>query len=110
MLRHTNQPPFTPDLNKLRATMRSEDRILVLKPIEGKSTLTSIGTIDNRLFKGENKLHAILDPRTCMWTLKYEDGNLQEALKQKFTNFKTLMDYTRAYYLKRNIEITEVID
>lgn len=90
--------------------MRSEDRILVLKPIEGMGPRDSIGNIDHRLFKGENKLHAIQDPRTCMWSLKYEDGRLQEALKQKFTNFKTLLDFTREYFKKRNIEITEVID
>src|SRR5258705_4265787 len=110
MLRLTGQPSFTPDLNKLRATMRSEDRILVLKPIEGLGPRDSIGNIDHRLFKGGNKLHAIQDPRTCMWYFKYEDGNLQEALKQKFTNFKTLLDFARAYYLKRNIEIVEVKD
>jgi len=110
MLRFTGQASFTPDLNKLRATMRSEDRILVLKTIEGKNTLNSLGTIDNRLFTGDNRLHAIQDPKTTMWSLKYDHGGLQEALKQRFTNFKSLIDFTRDYFLKRNIEIVEVKD
>jgi hypothetical protein len=39
----------------------SSDRTLVLKPIEGKKPLSSIGATDTRLFTGENTVHAIMD-------------------------------------------------
>lgn len=89
---------------------RSTDRILSLRPIEGLKTKSSVGAYDSRLFTGDNKLHAIMDQRTCLWYLKYEAGGLQEPLKQRFTNFKTLLDFTTEYFKRRNIEIKEIID
>lgn len=89
---------------------RSTDRILVLKIIDGKKPTSSLGNVDTRLFKGENKLHAIMDPRTCLWYFKYDSGALPEPLKQKFTSFNKLLEFARAYFVKRNIEIAEVID
>lgn len=93
-------------MNKERKT----DRVLELKPIEGKATLSSTGLVDPRLFNGENKLHAVMDTRNCMWRLKYEAGGLPEPLKQTFTNFTKLLEFTTRYFNKRNIEITRIID
>jgi hypothetical protein len=89
---------------------RSPDRILVLRKIEGKGTLTDQGLVDNRLFSGGNRLHAILEPETCHWYFKYEAGALPQSLQQKFTTFTKLMSFANNYFNRRNIEITEVID
>lgn len=90
------------------------DRILVLEPIDGKKALSSTGLVDPRLFKeGEdgNKLHAVMDMETCLWSLKYEKGAVPPVLKdQRFTGFKALKKYTEDYFAKRNIRITEVKD
>jgi len=90
--------------------MHSADRVIVLEPIEGKATLSATGLTDNRLFTGENRLHAIMDPQTCIWTMKYDEGGLPAGLKgQQFTSFGKLLNYAREYYKRRNIEIKEVI-
>lgn len=91
--------------------MRAADRVLVLRPIEGKSALTPTGIIDTSLFKEDgNKLHAIMDPETCLWTFKYEKGALPPALKGSFTGFKALKKHADNYYKTRNVEIIEVQD
>ena len=89
---------------------RKTDRILVIKPIEGKSTLSSTGLVDPRLFTGENKLHAIMDTRNTLWYLKLDSGGLAEPLKQRFKTFDSLLSYTKRYFDKRNLQITEIID
>lgn len=93
-----------------KAKERSSDRILVLKPIDGAKPLSSTGLVDTRLFTGENKLHAIMDDTNCMWRLKYDQGGLPPALKQTFTGFSKLIDYTKTYFKKRNIEIVDILD
>lgn len=90
---------------------RSSDRVLVLKVIDNKAPLTSMGLVDKRLFSGDNKLHGIAEPQTGHWYFKYDDGALPPALRdQKFTSFKALLTHAKEYFKKRNIEITEVID
>ncbi len=86
------------------------DRILVLGPMEGKKPLSTGGLADPRLFTGENRLHAIKDPATCMWYLKYEMGIRPEEMKQMFTTFSALKKFAERYYAKRNIEIKEIKD
>jgi len=90
--------------------MHSSDRILVLRPIEGKTPVSVSGLLDSRLFTGENKLHALMDTQTSLWSLKYEQGGLPEPLKQRFTSIKKLMDFVTAYFNKRNVEIAEIKD
>ncbi len=91
--------------------MRSPDRILKLQVIDGKKSLTSAGVVDTSLFKEDgNKLHAVMDQETCLWTFKYEKGALPPALKGNFTGFKALRKYADQYFLQRNISITEVKD
>lgn len=88
---------------------RSTDRILVLKPQEGKAKSTT-GLTDPRLFAGSNELHAIMDERTTLWFLKLKYGGLEPSLKQRFTDFNKLLEFTTQYYKKRNIDIVEVKD
>lgn len=89
---------------------RRTDRILVLKPIDEKAPKTVYGNVDPGLFTGKNKLHAIVDPETMFWSLKYEFGGLPEELKQCFTSFEMLKKYASGYYKKRNLIISEVLD
>ncbi len=93
------------DLSK----MRSDDRILKLKQIPGKSPLSSSGLTDKRLFTGGNNIHAIRDTNG-LWYLQYDNGLLEEALKQRFTSFSSLMKHVKYYYLRRNIMVEEVLD
>jgi len=93
-----------------KAKMRSDDRILILKVIDNKVAISSSGMVDNRLFTGENTLHAIYDVRSGLWSMSYEMGILPGGLKQKFLSFSDLLEYARNYFKHRNIEIVEVID
>lgn len=90
--------------------MRSDDRILVLSIQEGKSAKGSTGLLDTRLFSGDNQLHAVKDPTTCFWYLKYDKGGVPEALKGRYTAFKDLLKFAQAYFNERNIDIKEVKD
>lgn len=83
------------------------EREIVLRPIEGKKPLNGIGLVDPRLFKGSNKLHAIM-AEDGLWFCKYADGNVPEPLKMKFTSVSKLVSHVRTYFENRNIEIVEV--
>ncbi len=89
--------------------VRSNDRILVLKPIEGLKTKSSTGIVDPRLFTGENKLHAIKD-KNALWSFKYERGQISGDMKTRFTSFEKLMQFAEKYFERRNIKIESVID
>lgn len=95
--------------DRLKARNKATDRVIVLAPIEGKFALNTSGLVDKRLFSGENKLHA-LQGVNGLWTLRYEMGITPEPLKQIFTNFSTLERIVRDYFLKRNVEVKEIID
>lgn len=90
--------------------VRSNDRILELSVIDGKQPLSSTGMVDTRLFTGGNRLHAIMDPESCLWRFKYDDGILPGPLKGIFTSFKTLRKFAEDYFVKRNIVIKEIKD
>lgn len=87
-------------IEKTKEKMRSEDRILVLEAIGEQKSL-----IDTT-----QELHAIRGPFDNLWRLKYKHGIVPPALKQGFTSFPRLLDYTKAYFGTRNIKIKEVID
>lgn len=90
---------------------RSPKRQLILKVIEGENAIKSTtGMVDPRLFKNENELYAIMDPSTTFWHLQYKRGHIPEPLHQQWTTFGKLMDFTREYFKRRNVEITEVKD
>lgn len=90
--------------------LKQDDRILVLRPMEGLKAKSSTGIVDNRLFNGENKLHAIMNPATCLWRMKYEDGVVPVPLQGEYTNFKSLKNVAERYFKSRNVELIEVID
>ena len=83
------------------------EREIVLRPMEGKKAVSSSGLVDTRLFKGENKLNAIMG-EDGLWFCRYNDGNLPEPLKVKFTSVSKLLSHIKTYYEKRNVEIVEV--
>ena len=90
--------------------MKSDDRTLILVPMEGKNPRDSKGNIDPRLFNGENNLHGIYNEMTGMWYLKYEVGGLPEPLKQQFLTFGDLETTVRQYFAKRNVTVLEIVD
>lgn len=96
------------DEEKYKSKMHLDDRVLVLEPVEGKMTLNTKGNVDQRLFRGDNRLHAIRDDNDGLWYLKYESGGLQEPLKQKFTSFSKLLSFTTDYFSRRHINIKEI--
>lgn len=88
----------------------SNDRVFVLKAIEGESSRNGAGIVDKRLFTGSNRLHAIRDGQTSLWSLKYDSGILPEPLKQSFTTFQKLREYVAGYFQRRGVQITEVLE
>lgn len=87
----------------------SSDRILVLKVIDNKKPLSTLGAIDSRLFKEENSLHAHMDKQSCLWFLRYEKGHLPPVLLgKKFTRFNDLLAFAKNYFNSRNVDIVEV--
>ena len=96
--------------SRRREKMRTNDRVLVLKAIEGKAAKSSTGLVDSRLFTGTNKLHGVYDERTGMWNMRYETGALPGALQQKFMTFEQLEDFARKYFATRNVEVLEIIN
>lgn len=101
----------TPHVELIRSQkMRSTDRIITIRPVEGKKPTSGTGLVDSGLFTGSNRLHAIQNTETTLWSLKYERGVLPIPLKAKWTSFTGLMNYLRKYFGNRNLEIVEVID
>ena len=93
-----------------RNNLASWDRVIVLEPIDDKQPLSSTGLVDPRLFTGENKLHAIKNPQTCLWSLKYDMGIVPPPLKGQYTGFNALKKFCEDYFNKRNMRIKEIID
>jgi hypothetical protein len=91
--------------------LRSNDRVLELAPMEGKTALTNQGQPDKRLFTGEQKLHVKMDPATTLWYFQWEtNGVLPGGLKGTFTGFKSAIKHAESYFSQRNIKITQVND
>lgn len=81
----------------------STDRVLVLGKLDDTKPIT--GMMDFT-----NNLHAIMDPQTTFWYLKYDHGILPEPLKQKFTSWSRMLAFVTPYFNRRNIKIEKVID
>ena len=112
MIRNTD-PVVHHDFDNLYTSkMRSDDRIIKLSLMKGKlaTTSSSSGSVDPRLFKGDNHLHAIKHPNTGLWYCKYEQGGIPEPLKVTFTTFEKLYEFVVLYYAKRNVEVVGVED
>ena len=87
---------------------KKSDRIVILKPMDGKKVQSTSGLADPRLFTGENELHIYRDQR--LWKIRYKMGGVAEPLKQSFTTFDQTLAVVKQYFLRRNIEVTGVID
>lgn len=90
--------------------VKKDDRIFVLKIIDGEKPLTSLGMVDKSLFTGGNNLHAKLDIQSGFWSCYYDHGRLPEPISGTWTSYDRLLFDVEAYLRKRNIEIAEVID
>ena len=84
------------------------DRIVVLKPLG--DVKDSMGKVDNRLFSGENNLHAKMDLEYGHWYLQYESGSLPQPLQQRWTSFSRMRNFVTDYFKRRNVEIAEIKD
>lgn len=91
-------------------TLAKTDRVFKLTPRPGEKTLTDTGLVDQRLFKGENKLHAVMEPASCHWFMRYDKGGLPEPLKGRFTSFPKLVEAAKHYFSTRGVNIEEIID
>lgn len=98
-----------PDRSDRSKTM-SDDRLLVIKPIEGKKTLSSTGLVDPRVYEGKPTLHAIKDPLYDLWRLKSDTGAVVEPLRQKWTTLSALKKSVNDYFGKRGLQIVDIID
>jgi hypothetical protein len=96
-------------MNLENTKQRKTDRVLVLRPMEGKDPKDSSGKIDKRLFSGENNLHIVMNPATLLWGFKYDSGGLQETLKQSFTSYDKAFEHAKGYFERRNVQIVEVL-
>jgi hypothetical protein len=86
----------------------SNDRTIKLKVKDGMKPETATGVVDNRLFKGENALHAVRQ-ETGLWKLRIEHGSLPPVLADsQWTKFQGVVDAVETYFGKRNIEIAEI--
>lgn len=92
------------------AKMRSYDRVILLKPMEGKEPLSSGGAVDVRLFKGGNKLHAVYEVASGLWGLKVENGSIAGGLQGQFSEFDMLLNHVKSYFNRRNIDVIGVQD
>lgn len=100
---------YNPEARR-KQKMKSDDRTLVLVPMQGKTVKDVTGKADPRLFNGENNIHGIYDEMSGMWSLKYEVGGLPEPLKQRFLTFGDAEQAVRQYFSKRNVTVLEVVD
>lgn len=90
--------------------MRKNDRTFVLEPMEGKTPLSSYGKPMAKVFMSPDNFHAIMDSQTCLWHVKLDKGELPLPLKQQFTSFSKLYNFTKDYLGRRNINIKEIKD
>lgn len=86
------------------------DRILKLRLIEGLTATSTSGSVDKRLFKDENSLHAKMDLEYGHWYVQYEKGTVPPSLQQRWTSFSKMLQYVTEYYKRRNVEIAEITD
>lgn len=93
-----------------RTKTQSDDRLLIIRPIDGKKPMSSTGLVDPRVYTGKPTLHAIKDPVYDLWKLKSEVGTVVEPLRQKWTTFKRLERDVNDYFSKRGLHIAQVVD
>jgi len=86
---------------------RKSDRVFVLEKIDPNE---KNWRIDTRLIDGKNRLHAVKDFQLPLWNLKLDNGQLPEQLNSSFTSFTAAKKTVEAYFNKRGVKVTEVLD
>lgn len=104
MLQEAISDRFT-SLEKVK--MHADDRIMHLELVD-ENAKNSGGLLDNRLFKGGNRLHAIRHPLSSLWYMRYDNGILPQQLRQRFSGFNKLHAYASDYFRKRGVKIARV--
>lgn len=89
---------------------QSTDRVFKLTQRPGTKTLTDTGLVDQRLFKGDNRLHAVMEPASCHWFMRYDKGGLPEPLKGRYTSYPKLVEAAATYFSARGVDIKETFD
>lgn len=92
-------------MTALMTNHNGNDRVLKLSKMEGKSSLSNSGAVDNTLLTGGNKLHVIRDEQTALWHFKFERGQIPQSLSAQWTTFQKAFDLAKAYYARRNINV-----
>lgn len=82
------------------------ERVFVLEQLDEKK---ATGLLDPRVYKGGNKLSAVMNPQTTMWTFKLEHGLVPLPLRNRYTDYKSLYRHAEDYFSTKNIKIKEVI-
>lgn len=90
--------------------LKKDDRIFMLRVIDGEKPLSSIGMVDKTLFTGGNTLHARYNVQSGWWDCYYDHGRVPEPLAGTWTSYDKLLFDVEAYLRKRNIEIYQVLD
>ena len=93
-----------------RDKLKKDDRILVVKLLDGELPLSSIGKVDKRIFQGGNNLHGFYNPQTGLWRLRYEKGDLPHKLQDAWPSFELLYAAADKYLRTRNLYIEQVLD
>jgi len=96
-------------IQDFESKQKKDEKILVLKVIDGTKPKTSMGMVDPRVFSGDNKIWAKQGP-DLLWAISYDKGIMPPGLHQKFTTFSKLKAFAENYFKKRNLEIIEVIE
>ena len=94
--------------SKVEEKMRSDDRILVIKDVDPKRV--DKGFLGASLSDEKNTLHAIREPWSNLWYLKYTHGILPGPFKQKFTSFERLIKFLNDYLDRRGLKLERVED
>ena len=77
------------DMEEKVSKNKSDDRILVLKVMEGKKTVSSSGISDPRLVTGENRVHAVMD------TTNMKSAEFPELLNRSLRSSQISLDLQR---------------
>lgn len=93
---------FKDDLN------RETRKTLILEVIPGTKPTDEKGRTDSRLFNVDTPLNAVMDGRTLMWSLKYDQGSVPAPLKGQFTSFRNALKQAEWYFQKRNVRVKEI--
>lgn len=86
-----------------------DDRVFVLRPIEGKKALASNGLVDTRLFTGDNHIHVKQDENS-LWYIQLDMGLVPPGINQLYTSGARAISTMKGYYARRNIELIELVD